>query len=151
MQYLLWFFLNIKEQIDSTKAVPDSISTQLKIPSFSAMFLRMMIALAITIALIYLVSYIFKRISKQGITSNAIDPSAKILGTFSLNSKQLIYIVYLFEEILLLSSTQEQISLIDKISDQTKIKKILATNNKNNGNKFNDLFEKIIRKKSEKE
>lgn len=150
MHNFIWFFFRVFEEVGSVSTIPDSLRLKIPAPSFGGMFFRMILALTIIIILIYLVAYVFKKLSKQGMLSTSIDPNAKILGTFSLNNKQQIYVVFLFEEILILASSPESCTLIDKISDKEKIKKILDSKGENKSLQFSDILEKIKGKKSEK-
>lgn len=149
MHRLIDFLINIQANTGMAESIPDSIRVKAEMPSFGFMFLRLIIALIVIIALIYLLSFIFKKISKHGIVTNSIDKEARLLGSFSLNSKQVIYIVYLFEEILLIGASQEQVTLLSKITDDDKIKKILARKRDNESLNFGNLLEKIKGKKIE--
>jgi len=66
MHNFIWFFFRVFEEVGSVSTIPDSLRLKIPAPSFGGMFFRMILALTIIIILIYLVAYVFKKLSKQG-------------------------------------------------------------------------------------
>ena len=116
--------------------------SQNDMPSFGTMIFKLIISLVIIVVILYFSIKIFKKYSSQGkFISNK---NSNIIDIMPLTNLQAIYIVQMYGLIYIMSVSNENVNLIEKIDDPERIKEIM--NSKQSQSKFNNILKKIGKK-----
>ncbi len=121
--------------------VVDSTSTA-EMPSFGLMIFKLLFSLIIIVVILYFSIKLFKKYSSQGkFISNK---NTNIIDIMPLTNLQAIYVIQMYGLIYILSVSNDNVHLIEKIDDPIKIKEILDSKQTEGG--FNNIFKKIGKK-----
>ncbi len=113
-----------------------------EMPSFGMMIFKLIISLVIIVVILYFSIKIFKKYSSQGkFISNK---NSNIIDIMPLTNLQAIYVVEMYGLIYILSVSNDNVNLLEKIEDPDKIKEILDS--KQQESKFNNIFKKLGKK-----
>ncbi|MDA0692002.1 MAG: flagellar biosynthetic protein FliO [Nitrospinae bacterium] len=91
---------------------------------------------ALVLALMFLVFYLFKKFVLKNTIFGGNEKFVRVLGTGFLGPKKNIVLVEVVGEILVLGTSNDNISLLTHIQDKEKIEKIKAFGKEMNGKKF---------------
>lgn len=90
--------------------------------SWSGLFLKTFIVLAVIIVLIYLIVYVFKKTGKNRMFGSVLPSDVyKILGTAPLSFNKYLTAIKFYDTVYLLAFSENEVSIIDKIEDDDKI------------------------------
>lgn len=129
---------------DSTQADTLTKPDGIKYPAIS--IFKYFTGLIIVFGLIWIFVYLMKKLTFQRKNTTVLDKNAEVLDVFPIGNKQALYIVHLFNEIMILGVTSETINLLKTITDPDEIEKIKTTKNENK-KQFSNLLNRF--KKSE--
>lgn len=132
----------VSKKADSLVSKVDSVP----MPSFPEMLLQLGIVLVFIVLIIYLVVFLFKKLSGQGRLVHKIDKKANIIDIFPLTNKQAIYIIQLFDNIYILGVSEHQVNLIEKITEEAQKQDILQKNAQKNSKKFAQILKRFQKK-----
>jgi flagellar protein FliO/FliZ len=97
-------------------------------PSLLASGWKMFYTLAIVLALMFLIVYVFKKVVLKNSVLGGNDKLIKVLSTGFLGPKKTIALVEVAGEVLVLGISDDNISLLTQIHDDERIEKIRAVN-----------------------
>jgi flagellar biogenesis protein FliO len=140
LNYLLDFIYLCSNKF-LVSGVVDSTTT-LEMPSFGTMIFKLIFSLFVIVVILYFSIKLFKKYSSQGkFLSNK---NSNIIDIMPLTNLQAIYVVQMYGLIYILSVSNENVNLIEKIDEPQRIRDILGS--KHQESKFNNIFKKIGKK-----
>ncbi len=110
-------------------------------PSFTMMMVKMILSLIVITVILYLVLKFVKNLNQNQYMNS--DKLIKIVDSQPLGFKQYIQIISIHKKMYIVSSSANNIQVIDKIEDTEEIKEILESKVKTNSPDFKVLFNKF--------
>ncbi len=121
----IFYLINgvLPQTVGSIADTLTGLPTSIPMPSMGTMLFKTTLGLVLVIALIYFVLWLFRNLTSQGKFFSA--KNSRLIEIIPMGAKQSLYVIHLYGQIYILAVCGQNISIVDKISDPTKIAEIM--------------------------